>query len=338
MHNYFLHKLLLPFAWVYTAALEIRFFLYENDLLKSELASLPTFCVGNVILGGSGKTPFCKTLVEELKNLGFNPVILLRGYKGSESGPKQVDRRDSIETVGDEALMHLESDVPVVISRKRLRGIDFIKSNKLGDCVVMDDGLQHLSLKPQHKFLLLDVSDSRSISKWKEGSVLPAGYLREPLARAIARAETIILVNKKDNSFPKENFLNKHQFHYQLKPNRIIDLVTEQPATIKGDCNILCSIANPESFLDSVNSLGLKIKKKFIFPDHQLITFAIWEKTDLSYPLLVTSKDAVKLCNFVKSENQVFILEQTGTICDTQVEQFKSLLKEVCEKGKSISN
>ncbi len=312
--------LLTPLATMYTIVVEIRKYLYKIKLLKSEKASLPTFCVGNVVIGGSGKTPFTAFLVKTLKEQGHKPAILLRGYKGKLSGPHLVSSNNTAEEVGDEAILHLKNNVPVVISKDRAAGVNFIKSKDLANCVVMDDGLQHLALKANHYFLLLDVSDEQAINKWKHGKVIPAGYLREPLNTT--RADSKVLVNKDSEKFNEEC-----DFRFILKPNGIYDLYDNSEAKLKGNCNVLCAIANPQSFLQNIKKLGLNIAKQWIFTDHHAFTQTDWKKVSLELPLIITSKDAVKLRKYIKNKGQVFVLEQSASICETS--KFKDLIQEV---------
>lgn len=319
---------LLPFTAIYRAAISLRSFLYRAGVLNSQRASLPTFCVGNVIAGGSGKTPFTAFLVETLKELGFKPAILLRGYKGKELGPKLVQATDLVSAVGDEALMHLQTNVPVVIAKKRAQGVNFIKEKNLANCIVMDDGLQHLSLKAQHNFLLLEVSDQEAINKWQTGKLLPAGYLREPLEQALERADSIVLVNKLNDQFININ-IRKKIFKFRLSSEKIFDLSDPEKSEIAintlTEANILCTIANPLSFIKTLENLKIRINEKFIFPDHYEITQSDWGK--VKFPLITTSKDAIKLKKFVQNENKVFVLEQKASICDTA--GLKRLIKEV---------
>lgn len=322
MQNFFIQTLLTPFAALYTVVLVFRKFLYKINFFKSEQASLPTFCVGNVVLGGSGKTPFTSYLTQTLKELGFKPAILLRGYKGKIKGPKLVSIEDNLEDVGDEAILHLQNNVPVVIAKKRAAGVKFIHSQNLANCIVMDDGLQHFALRAHHNFLLLDTSDQSAIKKWLFGKVIPAGFLREPLNWAAKRADSVILVNKLSDQYPEVKF--RKSFHFRLTATDLIDVYTNKPSKLSGDCNILCAIANPENFAKTVENLGLKINDKFFFADHQQITAADWGRIKLKLPLIITSKDAVKIKKFVNQENQVFVLEQTGSICEAS--KLKNLL------------
>lgn len=322
MQNSLVKSLSDPLAKLYTAGLFVRKFLYRNNILKSQVSALPTFCVGNVVLGGSGKTPFTAYLTQILIELGYNPAILLRGYKGKEPGPKLVEESDQVQDVGDEALLHLKNNVPVIISRNRVKGVNFIKENRLANCVIMDDGLQHLAIKAQHNFLLLDVSDEEATKKWLFGKVVPAGLLREPLQWAVKRAHTVILVNKLSDEYPNVKF--RKYLRFRLSVKNLIDLHTLQIGTVNKACNILCAIANPENFAKTVESIGLEIKEKFIFPDHHQVSEEEWSNINSKLPLIVSSKDAVKLKKYVTRMAQVFVLEQKGSICETS--ELKNIL------------
>ena len=175
---------------LYFYIVKLRLFLYKTGFLKSRKAQIPSFCVGNANVGGSGKTPFTQFLTNRLIKLGYSPAILLRGYKGESKTAKRVDKNDTVKTVGDEAIMHYLKfkDIPVVVSPNRYKGIELIKETTKANCVVMDDGMQHLALIADHYFLLIpkDLSNEQ---------MLPAGKLREPLSEAEKRADTIVKVN-----------------------------------------------------------------------------------------------------------------------------------------------
>ena len=126
------------------------------------------------------------------------------------------------------------------------------------------------------------------------------------------------------------NLANKQVLLFCLNPHRIVDLVSGEVVSLKGSCDILCTIASPKSFIDSLESIGLNVIERFIFQDHYNLTKNDWQKLKFKNPLLITSKEAVKLVKFVSKPGQVFVLEQKGTICETSI--LTSLLKEVVNK------
>jgi len=300
---------------LYYYIVKLRLFLYKTDALKSRNAQIPTFCVGNANVGGSGKTPFTQFLTSRLIELGYSPAILLRGYKGENKKAKIVDSNDTVKSVGDEAIMHYmqfnksdnkEDTVPVIVSPDRFEGIELIK-NKV-DCIVMDDGMQHLALRANHYFLLLP----RDLSKEE---ILPAGTLREPLYKAEKRANTIVKVKKNNNDF---DYINSAKviLNFEIKSNKLIDLVSNDVVAkekIKAGkikrIDAICAIANPENFKKSIKELGIDINNFYGFKDHY--KFSKKDINKLNFPVITTRKDAQKIAEFIKEPNKIFVLEQS---------------------------
>lgn len=147
------------------------------------VASCPVICVGNFTAGGTGKTPFVRLLIATLKARGLHPVVLTRGHGGTLKGPLQVEagRHTAAET-GDEPQLYL-ADVPVVIAQNRAAGGHYIATHKLGDIIVMDDGLQNPGLKKDLAFAVVDGARG-----FGNGRVIPSGPLR---ADAVTQARVV---------------------------------------------------------------------------------------------------------------------------------------------------
>lgn len=326
-----------PLSLIYCFVINLRNFLYDHKILKSNQAALPTICVGNVIVGGSGKSPFVQYLAENLMQLNFLPVILLRGYKGSIQGPHQVSENDSITEVGDEALMHFRkfgNKVKIIIAKDRVLGSKFIADNNLGNIIILDDGLQHRRLRCSKNILLLDVSDGRSIKKWNNNLLLPAGYLREQLSSVLKRTDFVVYVNKSNSEIKNFELANLKipTYQFAIKNYSITTLLDNkkmEPENIKNKKLLaVTSIANPKSFFTSTESLGLTIEKTLSFPDHYLFTekdFADFKAQNLE--IICTEKDAVKLRNFAaKDDNLIYTLSINGIIVDKESRFFKELI------------
>ncbi len=327
-----------PLSLIYSFAINLRNFLYNHKILKSYTAKLPTICVGNITVGGSGKSPFVQYLAENLLQLNYKPVILLRGYKGKLPGPHLVSTNDKIAEVGDEALMHfgkLGNKVKVVIAKDRVWGSQFIVENNLGNIIILDDGLQHRRLRCSKNILLLDISDDQARKKWKSNLLLPAGYLREPLSSVLKRTDFIVYVNKSSSEirdFELSN-LKVPAYQFAIKNYSITELSNNQKIDLENIKNkkllALTSIANPESFFTSLKSLGLTIEKTISFPDHYLFTekdFADFKTQNLE--IICTEKDAVKLSAFVAGgeSNLIYTLSLNGKIVEQESEFFKELI------------
>ena len=190
-----LRLLLTPGSWIW--AYETR-----RRIAKAQPvdARVPVICVGNLTMGGSGKTPIVRELLARLTAGGVNAHALSRGHGGRLAGPVRVDREaHSAAEVGDEPLM-LAQDVPVWISRDRVAGAH-AAAEAGAQMIVMDDGHQNPSLQ---KALSLVVVDGETRGEWPfgDGAVFPAGPMREPLARGLERADAVVLLLPTDLDAP----------------------------------------------------------------------------------------------------------------------------------------
>ena len=316
--------ILTPFAAIYAAIVGTRNWLFEHKVLQQYTPNLPVISVGGATAGGSGKTPFTRHLALLLYKEGYKPVILSRGYGGTEHGPLQVTREDSARRVGDEALMQVNSVgsiIPVVVSRLRSEGVRFIAAKNLGNIVILDDGHQHRRLKRHINLLLLDNSTLERRSSWLNGKLLPAGYLREPLKAALERADVTILISKSDSSLSAPKELGElPSFSFQLKPGALVNgrsgdqISPEQLQRFK--FSAVTAIADPESFFSLLVKQGIVVSQQFIYKDHALFSAAdakLW----LSGPdgaVLCTEKDLLKVLDVVPSETAVIVLPLIGTL------------------------
>ena len=147
----------IPLSWLYAAGVAIRHVLYDRHLLPSFTVSVPTICVGNLAVGGTGKTPMTAYIVRLLLDRGYHPAILSRGYKRSSRGFVMADQNASVETIGDEAMQLHRAfpEVPIAVCENRVRGVKQLKRQveKL-DVLVLDDAMQHRALRPGFTVLL----------------------------------------------------------------------------------------------------------------------------------------------------------------------------------------
>ncbi len=322
---------LYPLSLLYKTVVNIRNYLYDTKFLKIYKSSLKVICVGNVTAGGSGKSPFVQHLAKELYLLGQQPVILSRGYKSNICRPHQVSSIDTPSDVGDEAMMHfleLGDKANVVISKDRVEGVKFIERHNLGNIIILDDGYQHRRLNRDRNLLLLDISTDATIQRWNNGLLLPAGYLREPLHSAIERASSIIYISKNignSNSFK----LHPSQYNFIFRPLGFEDCFSNKACEIKGEVSVVTSIAQPDSLIAYLEQMGLKIKDKFIYPDHHLFNEQDFNKFSKTSDILIcTEKDRVKLKSLLQDENKIYSLKILGEFSNNLTSQdfFKNIL------------
>ncbi len=179
MQRGWLARLLWPFSQLFWIAIKLRALMYRWGCLRQQKLAVPVIVVGNIFIGGTGKTPFILWLLDQLKQLGFQPGVISRGYGVKKNMPEQVDIYSHPLQVGDEPLLIAQrSACPVVVGRNRVdAGRVLLFNSPQVDVIISDDGLQHLALARDIEIILFD---SRGIGN---GWLLPAGPLREPVTR-----------------------------------------------------------------------------------------------------------------------------------------------------------
>lgn len=201
-----------PFALVYGGVLEIRNLLYNCGILNIDKAKAPVISIGNLSMGGTGKTPHVNLLVDKLKQ-NTNVGVLLRGYGRKSKGVIRVTNNSTAQTVGDEALLYKrrhKNQVEVVVAEKRILGADLLLQSKNGmDLIVLDDAFQHRSIHRDLDILLVDYNRPF----WKD-AVLPAGDLRE-FPHQKKRADIIVITKCPINLSDEK----KQEVLQKVKPN-----------------------------------------------------------------------------------------------------------------------
>lgn len=299
-----LDYLLAPLSSIYGLTSTIRNLLYDNALFGSYISSLPVISVGNITVGGSGKTPLCITIGELLTARGYRPIVLSRGYGGSEKGPYQVCKTDDPKRVGDEPAL-MAQEMSVVISRSRSRGAKFIEEHNLADIIILDDGFQHRALHRNLDIVSVDVGTPDAIEKFLKGALLPLGRFRERRGPALERADLIMLSERRiasEKSIPDKRLLalfsSKHKiFRSIVKPKGIFSLISGESVDLQ-KVVAFCGIANPENFFLTLKSLGLEVAGQYPYRDHfpfRAETLQTLRNRHPEVPLICTSKDAVKL-------------------------------------------
>jgi tetraacyldisaccharide 4'-kinase len=306
---------LLPAAG-YHAVQKLRETAYKWGLLVGSQPPVPVVSVGNILLGGSGKTPFVIYLAELLRNKGMRPAVVSRGYRGTyRDDYLVVGRGDSSSPVagpaeaGDEPfLIALRlRDIPVIVGRKRMHPVRAAQELCSCDVVILDDGFQHLALKRTVDIVLLNGS---------EDCMFPLGGLREPLS-ALDRAHVVILTGQ-DASVPRgaERYIQgKPLFRCRLGPVSLYgegDPGTLSPDSLRDrDVFLLSAIAHPERFTGTARDLGWKVLEHLSFRDHHSFTDGELKEAlqrGRGAPLVVTEKDWVKLPEWFRRTEDVFAL------------------------------
>lgn len=273
---------LLPLSLTYGAVAGSRRYLYAKQLLKSIQVPLPVIVVGNLSVGGTGKTPLVCWLVSRLTALGFKPGVVTRGYGGSSGNARLIHSSDDPNLVGDEpVLLARRTGAPVAIGLDRPAAAQWLV-NAGCDVVVSDDGLQHYALARDCEIIVID-GDRR----FGNGRLLPAGPLREPPAR-LAAADAIVM---NGGRAPLDG-----AFSMRLEANSAVSLIGGGAKSLDEfaghSVHAVAGIGNPQRFFNMLRAHGIEVIGHPL-PDHARLQAA-----DISFadrlPVLMTEKDAVK--------------------------------------------
>ncbi len=293
-----LRFILAPLSWLFCIAVRVRRQAYQYGLLKSHTVPVPVIIVGNITVGGTGKTPLVIWLAQFLKKQGFKPGIVSRGYGGhAEKWPQQVYPNSDPYLVGDEpVLLARHSGCPVVVAPERLDAINHILEKEQCNIIISDDGLQHYALQRDIEIAVLD-----DIRRYGNKYCLPAGPLREPTSR-LKKIDLIVI---KGAALRKE-----FSMQYDIKSLRrvIDDRVLHPLDVLRGYAvHAVAGIGHPAKFFTRLRDSGLKVHCHE-FPDHYL-----YSQKDIQFnddlPVIMTEKDAVKCQRFADPQHWYLPIE-----------------------------
>ena len=278
-----------PLAVSYCGVTAMRRAMYRHGWLRSERLPVPVVVVGNIVAGGAGKTPLTIALVQGLRDRGYKPGVVSRGYGGTARAPMLLDAQPDPATVGDEpALIRTRTGTPVAIGAKRTEAARLLLSEGV-DVVIADDGLQHYALARDMEICVVD-----GVRRFGNGRLLPAGPLREPGSRL--RDVDFILCNGGD--------ARNGEAAMRLAISNAVALAdptrTSPLTTFAGKrVHAIAGIGNPLRFFDALRASDIDVIEH-PFPDHHRYTAA-----DLAFgdalPVLMTEKDAVKCRMFAQA-------------------------------------
>lgn len=274
-----------PLSWIYRAGFLLNKKLYQMGIKSSYQAPVPVMVIGNITVGGSGKTPLLIQLVNYLHSQNVRVGVISRGYGGKGPFPAYVDLESVPEIVGDEPCLIVQSTgVPMVVGSNRQRSIEYLLSKHELDLIISDDGLQHLALERQIEWIVLD--QNRGLGNQK---LLPEGYLREPPSRL--NTGTVI-----EHAAEPGSALN---MHLEVATPYLLNAVEGTPFNPADNFYAVVGIGFPQRFYKTLDSMGIHQFQGHEFPDHY-----DYEITDLQFedgnPIITTEKDAVKLLPLLK--------------------------------------
>lgn len=316
-----MHDILMaPLSWLYAAGVSLRHTLFNIGVYKSEEFDIPIIVVGNITVGGTGKTPFTEFLIELLSEQ-HNVAVLSRGYMRKTKGFVLATETSSFKSIGDEPkqIKLKFPSVPVAVCEKRAVGIRKLRElHPEVDLIILDDAFQHRRVEGWVNIVLMDYN----CPVW-EDHMLPLGRLRDN-KNSLSRANIFIVTKCSDRISPLDCRMvhkNLDPLPYQAvffthfesaAPRALFPDLAMQPALRRGQGVVaMTGIANPTGFLTHVEK-NFTLLHKLIFPDHYIFKMRdIYHLDNLlsTYPadtaVLVTEKDAVKLMSSRKISNNV---------------------------------
>lgn len=278
-----LSYLLLPFSFLYFFIIFIRKILYQFNILKKTKIKVPVIVVGNITVGGTGKTPFVISIANALKEAGFKPGIITRGYRGkSLEWPIIINQHSDARLAGDEAVLIAQKTLlPVVVGPNRVEDAKKLLENFDCNLIISDDGLQHTALIRDIEIAMID--DKRGFGN---GFLLPAGPLREPSSRILSVDFVVVNNGNCDDPWRTEFMIDEMiNIKDRTKKLKLADITDQKIYAVAG-------IGNPDYFFNQLRGLYLEIIP-IVFSDHHDFKFKDidFEKNAI---IIMTEKDAVK--------------------------------------------
>ena len=281
-----------PLSLAFRAIVAGRRALYRMGVLRTHSIPLPVIVIGNLTVGGAGKTPVTLALAHALSERGRRVGIVSRGYGGTSVLPRAVAIGDDPRAVGDEPLLYANAGFPIWIGHRRAAAAQaLVAANPDVDVVVADDGLQHYALARTLEIIVIDAA--RELGN---GLVLPAGPLREPPAR-LKEADAIVRHVSREAAHPAHSghstcmWLETKPWRNLVQPDR-----TPTFEEWRGGVHAIAAIAHPERFFATLRALGIEAQCH-AFADHHLFS-----RDDFDFAgaraILMTEKDAVKCVAF----------------------------------------
>jgi len=272
----YLSNSLYPFSLLFRFGTKLR-----NLLSGKKISGLPVICIGNIVVGGAGKTPVAIKLGTLLEKNGYTPHFVSKGYGGIEKNNTLIKDWHSAQSVGDESLL-LSEVAPTWIGKDRNKSFMLAKENG-ADCVIMDDGFQNPTL--QKDFSIIVINGEQGFGNKR---VIPSGPLRESISRGIERANLIIVIGEIENDVKRKIPNTIPLIHAKFKISKENKIYKNQKVTA------FAGIAYPDKFYNSLNEQGAVLEKTISYPDHHIFDendmLNLAETANITKSILVTTK------------------------------------------------
>jgi subfamily B ATP-binding cassette protein MsbA len=307
--------LLTPFSLLFTYLTNRRRRRFIKNKTLSFKPDVPVIIVGNLTIGGTGKTPLVAYIAQELCNLGYKPGLVSRGYGGKFRETLQVTDETPVKKTGDEAQILAKLNLPFYIDKNRVRAVKTLVDNHDCDVIISDDGLQHYNMGRDIEIVLIDGK-----RRFGNNLTFPAGPLRESTTRL---KDVDFIVN---NSGPTQD----DEYLMNISPSKFVHLKTGKSYPIKDwpmhkQVHAVAGLGNPGRFFDLLARLGFDISRNS-FPDHH--NFDDEDLTFLDHlPIIMTEKDASKCRSF--DNNKIWYLTIEADVSDKFISELDSKLKSI---------
>jgi tetraacyldisaccharide 4'-kinase len=305
----------MPLSMLYVDAIRLRRFLYRIGTLKKTKLPVPVIIVGNITVGGTGKTPLAIWMVDLLKQHGYKPGVISRGYAGAANNTPQAVTANSDPTqVGDEALVLAgRCACPVVVGADRVAAARQLLATNACDVIVSDDGLQHYALQRDIETVVIDGE-----RRFGNGYCLPVGPLREPPERI--KQVDLVVVNGGE--------LLEGEFAMHCRGETLVNLHNGERKALAefsgADCHAVAAIGNPSRFFRQLAAAGINCERH-AFPDHYAFVAGDLQFKD-DKPVIMTEKDAVKCRAFANAK--CWYLPVDAELPEAFAQQLLKLLKD----------
>lgn len=317
--------LLVPFSWIFYILTRLRYY-WLVYIKKPAIFNVPVIVIGNISLGGTGKTPLVEWLVQWLIKQGYHPGIVMRGFKGKIKTDEvmSVTPESDVKMVGDESLLlATKCQCPLVIGKKRIKAVqELLTQFPQVNIIVSDDGLQHYALARDVEIAVMD-----GLRRLGNGFCLPAGPLREPSTR-LDTVDFVVLNGKAlNNEWPMAVTFEPYIFQLQNKQQKhlLSDLKGKMVHAIAG-------IGHPDKFFAMLRAQGIDTIEH-PFPDHHQYSQKDFLFDD-NFPIVMTEKDAVKCRDLVP---QAFVIplsihlpEKFGQLILRRIQDGQKITRDPC--------
>ena len=331
----------IPLSWLYSAGVWIRHKLFDQRLIPSYKVKVPTICVGNLAVGGTGKTPMTAYIVQLLLDNGYHPAVLSRGYKRKTKGFVMADSLSTADTIGDEAMQLHETfpEVPIVVCESRVKGIKQLQRQIEGvDAVILDDAMQHRRLRSGFT-VLLTAYDNLYI----DDRLLPVGTLRDLPSRAL-KANVIVVTRCPEDIRPIDMRVIDNKLHLPTYQSLHFAGTAYRTIDQAGTPIVLTGIAYPQAMFEHVVKQYPQAQL-LAYPDHYHYTEKdvemILDKARNYDFVLTTEKDLTRLRmttleERLKEQGKALVALPIKTIFYTPEEAFNRLILRYIKENSRI--